>query len=273
MEAIALTPLRAPNFELSMGALYLGTTGAAILYGATNVQIYFYIKNYRDDRTMIKCAVAFLWLMDTLHMVFIMVEVWHYLIGLLPGNLLTLLHINWSHRAQQLLSVIIFLAVATLYAWRIWRLSLHCKIHIWRWIAGFAIICGYTAGIILVVKSFQLQTLKQTNDVRWEIIVALAMTTISDVVFAAGLCHLIFLSMGPTDELHHKTKAMGCIIMRYVLISGMLTSLCSLAALICFCLMSNGFVTLAIMFVTTKLYISSYLAMQVPQYHLVALNS
>ncbi len=31
------------------------------LYGATNVQIYLYLKNYREDQAMIKCAVAFLW--------------------------------------------------------------------------------------------------------------------------------------------------------------------------------------------------------------------
>ncbi len=49
------------------------------------------------------------------------------------------------------------------------------------------------------------------------------MITFSDIVFAAGLCHLITISMGPTLGMHHRTKAMGCIIMRYVLLSGTLT--------------------------------------------------
>ncbi len=31
------------------------------LYGITNVQIYFYVRKYREDRTWLKCAVAFLW--------------------------------------------------------------------------------------------------------------------------------------------------------------------------------------------------------------------
>ncbi|KAF8347235.1 hypothetical protein F5887DRAFT_957385 [Amanita rubescens] len=258
MEAI-LIPIAMPNLGLIMGALCLGTTGAAMLYGATNVQIYLYIKNYREDQTMIKCSVAFLWLMDTLHMAFIVVEVWHYLINSF-GNFEALRPVNWSHRVQQLLNVIIILAVQNLYAWRVWRLTSQ-KTQIWRWIVGGAAICGYTAGIILVVKSFQLRSFKETNKVRWEIILAISMITFSDVVFAAGLCHLISLSIGPTLGLHYRTKAMGCIIMRYVLISGTLTSLCSLSALVCFCVIPNGFVALAIMFVTTKLYINSYLAL------------
>jgi hypothetical protein len=48
------------------------------------------------------------------------------------------------------------------------------------------------------------------------------MSTLCDVVFAAGLCHLISLSM-PTLGTHRKTKAMVWLIMRYVLISGALT--------------------------------------------------
>ena len=31
------------------------------LYGITNVQVYFYVRKYRQDRTMLKCVVAFLW--------------------------------------------------------------------------------------------------------------------------------------------------------------------------------------------------------------------
>lgn len=37
------------------------------LYGATNVQIYFYIRKYREDRTWLKCAVAFLWYVGSGH--------------------------------------------------------------------------------------------------------------------------------------------------------------------------------------------------------------
>ena len=46
-----------PDFYLYQGALDVHQR----LYGITNVQVYFYIRKYRRDRTMLKCVVAFLW--------------------------------------------------------------------------------------------------------------------------------------------------------------------------------------------------------------------
>ena len=31
------------------------------LFGATNIQIYFYFRNYTQDRIALKCTVIFLW--------------------------------------------------------------------------------------------------------------------------------------------------------------------------------------------------------------------
>ena len=39
----------------------VGQTYQDRLYGVTNVQIYFYVRKYRRDRMMLKCAVALLW--------------------------------------------------------------------------------------------------------------------------------------------------------------------------------------------------------------------
>ncbi|KAF8624450.1 hypothetical protein AX15_005868 [Amanita polypyramis BW_CC] len=49
--------------------------------------------------------------------------------------------------------------------------------------------------------------------------------------------------------------------MRYFVISGALTSMCSLAALITFGVMPNNLVYAGIFFLLTKLYVNSYLAM------------
>ena len=70
----------------TFGALYLGGTGAAMyvsnacsfvymphslspsmcrLFGATNLQTYFYFRNYKQDMIFQKCAVIFLWYDET----------------------------------------------------------------------------------------------------------------------------------------------------------------------------------------------------------------
>ncbi|KAF8347236.1 hypothetical protein F5887DRAFT_957397 [Amanita rubescens] len=196
--------------------------------------------------------------MDTLHTAFIVDDLWHYLIESF-GNYEALLPMTWSHKAQHLMNIIIILAVQSLYTWRIWRLSME-RSRIWPWIAVVVLMCEYATGIVIVVKTYQLRLFTEVIRIRSEIISAFAITTFSDLVFAVGICHLIYLST-PTLGVHRRTKSMLVIMMRYVLISGMLTSMCSLAGLICYCVMPNNSISLAIMFATTKLYINSYLAM------------
>ncbi|KAF8347234.1 hypothetical protein F5887DRAFT_915998 [Amanita rubescens] len=157
MAAAPFPSIKPPNVAPILGALYLGVVGAAMLdhlhrlYGTTNVQIYFYIRKYREDRTWLKCAVAFLWLLDTLHMVFIVTDIWHYLIESF-GNYEALLPINWVFQ------VLTILVVETLYARRIWKLSSQ-KAQFWRYIIVAACMCGYGASITLLVKSFCCRTL------------------------------------------------------------------------------------------------------------------
>ncbi|KAF8714380.1 hypothetical protein AX14_012809, partial [Amanita brunnescens Koide BX004] len=58
-----------------------------------------------------------------------------------------------------------------------------------------------------------------------------------------------------------RTKSMVWTIIRYVIISGALTSACSFVGVTTFFVMPNNFVFIGITFVLTKLYINSYFAM------------
>jgi len=239
----------------TIGAVYLGVVVAAMFYGVTNVQVYFYIRKYRQDRTVLKCVVAFLWMMDTLHMVFTIVEPWHYLIDEF-GNNPGLLTITWSHKLQQSINVMIVLTVQSLYTWRVWKLSRN-QSQMWLWILSAVLLVGYGAGITLVVMTCKLQSFAEVIHIHWEILFAFAVSTSNDFALAAGICHLLLHSVTPLRE----TKSMLWIIMRYVLISGTLTSMCSLVGLIIFCVMPNNLVFLGVTFIITKLYINSYFAM------------
>ncbi|KAF8347237.1 hypothetical protein F5887DRAFT_916001 [Amanita rubescens] len=232
------------NIRSTMGAILLGAVGAAMLYGVTNVQIYFYARKYQRDRMFLKYIVVFLWMMDTLHIAFIIAGLWHYLIDSF-GNYQALLPVTWSHKAQQFLSMVIVLTVQSLYALRIWRLSSHRKHRIWPWIVSAFLACGYAMLIALVVKTYKLNTWRESDDIGTEIILAFAICTSNDFLLAAGICHLVFLSK-PNFGTHRRTNSMIRIIMRYVLISGLLTSMCSLAGLICYCVMPNNFISLAL---------------------------
>lgn len=125
----SITPL--PKLGPTLGAMYLGGTGAAMyvsvaysciyishslspcmcrLFGTTNLQIYLYFRNYKQDVIFQKCAVIFLWwddtqtewakteanvrLFDSLHMAFVIVELWHYMIDSF-GNYIALDVVSW----------------------------------------------------------------------------------------------------------------------------------------------------------------------------------
>ena len=123
--------LTLPSQGPILGAVYLGGTGAAMyvfieyfwiliryavhsacrLFGTTNLQVYFYFRNYKQDGVCQKCVVIFLWydktrdcvwaitegstrLLDTLHMTFVIVDIWHSLIDSF-GNYTTLDSMTW----------------------------------------------------------------------------------------------------------------------------------------------------------------------------------
>ncbi|KAF8333282.1 hypothetical protein F5887DRAFT_683710 [Amanita rubescens] len=70
------------DLRSTTGAIFLGVIGAAMLYGVTNVQVYFYVRNYRQDKIVLKCLVAFLW----------------YIAAILgSGNFVDVIMINFRH--------------------------------------------------------------------------------------------------------------------------------------------------------------------------------
>ncbi|KAJ7890912.1 hypothetical protein B0H14DRAFT_3855221 [Mycena olivaceomarginata] len=64
----------------TMGALYLGVVGSAILYGISLLQTVLYFTRYRRDPGYLKALVFVTLIFETLHMILIMHAVYYYLI-------------------------------------------------------------------------------------------------------------------------------------------------------------------------------------------------
>jgi len=244
-----------PNLGSIQGALYLGGMGSAMLFGITNLQMYFYFKNYKDDALFLKFVVVVLWFLDTLHMVFAIIDVWQSLVDSF-GNYAALDFVPWSYRVQITLTVIIVLAVQTLYTWRVWKLS-QGQNRLWPWILILVLVCGYASGVALIIEAFNFVLFSQLKRVRWAINFCFIMAMINDLMLAVAICHLIY----PGTSMFAGTKAMVWTIIRYVIISGALTSMCSVVGVITLFAIPNAFVFAGLTFVLTKLYINSYFAM------------
>jgi len=244
-----------PDLGSILGALYLGGVGSAMLFGITNLQIYFYLKNYKEDSLFLKSVVVVLWFLDTLHMVFAIVDVWQSLVDSF-GNYAALNLVPWSYRVQITITVIIVLAVQTLYTRRVWNLS-QGQNRLWLWILIIVLAAGYASGIILIVKAFSFMLFSQLHDDRWSINFCFVMAMANDLMLAVAICHSIY----PGTFMFSETKSMVWTIIRYVTISGALTSMCSIVGVITLFAVPNAFIFAGLTFILTKLYINSYLAM------------
>ncbi|KAF8335116.1 hypothetical protein F5887DRAFT_1285695 [Amanita rubescens] len=249
------TTLVLPNLGPTYGALFLGGMGAAILFGATNIQVYFYFTNYKQDRIFQKFVVAFLWLLDSLHMAFVIAELWHYLIDLF-GNYLILGVVTWAHKAQIAMMIVIVLLVQSLYTLRVWKLN-GDQNRLWSWVLIANLLSGYAAGIILLVLTMKIALFTQLARIRWSIYLSFSMTTFNDIMLTIAMCHMLYHGTTVFAE----TKSILGIIIRYVVVSGALTSLCSIIGVITVVTMPNNFVFLGVALVLSKLYINSYLAL------------
>ncbi|KAK0457524.1 uncharacterized protein EV420DRAFT_1643858 [Desarmillaria tabescens] len=69
----------------TLGALYVGATIAAILFGITNLQALIYYKKYPNDWWVYRYSVALLWILDALNVALTTHSLYFYLIDMF-GN-------------------------------------------------------------------------------------------------------------------------------------------------------------------------------------------
>ncbi|KAH9027096.1 hypothetical protein EDB85DRAFT_2276781 [Lactarius pseudohatsudake] len=106
----------------TLGALFIGTVLSSLLYGITWLQVYSYYNSHCSrDRWPLKSFVAFLMLLDTTNLVFIIYTFYH--IGITNfGDYQSLAFKTWSQPAITLSAIVLEVSVQHFYAYRIYRL-------------------------------------------------------------------------------------------------------------------------------------------------------
>ncbi|PPQ81431.1 hypothetical protein CVT26_007479 [Gymnopilus dilepis] len=246
------------TLDNTIGASYLGSAAASILYGITLVQTYMYYLTYPNDWTFQRISrmkVGILILLDTLHLAVTIHAVYHYVISSF-GNVLALELIVWTFKLQTALNVVVVLFVQSLYALRVWKLGRHFH-RLWPALVILAVASGYVIGILLAVKVYHIDAFIELSTVSWVIYASFASATAIDIILAIAMCYYLGKSRSSFSGTTYRIVK----VMQYVLVSGFLTSACSLSALITFATMPTTLIFLGIEFLLTKLYINSYLAM------------
>ncbi|OCH92419.1 hypothetical protein OBBRIDRAFT_450860 [Obba rivulosa] len=106
----------------TLGVLQIASMITFILYGVTTIQTYIYFRRCARDHTFFKVAMTFLWVLDTLHQVFIGHAVYTYTVTDF-SSILLLTQETWSLIAAILVTAPLEMTVRSMFCLRIWQLS------------------------------------------------------------------------------------------------------------------------------------------------------
>ncbi|KAK0459422.1 uncharacterized protein EV420DRAFT_1678180 [Desarmillaria tabescens] len=105
--------------DSTFGALFIGMVLAAVLWGVSCVQTWYYFDNYRHDSIFLKGVVFLTWLSDTIHQVLITHVLYYYTISHF-GDTDALENIVWTLYVEVVFNAITGFLVQSFFAYRIW---------------------------------------------------------------------------------------------------------------------------------------------------------
>ncbi|KAG0696071.1 hypothetical protein DFH29DRAFT_952796 [Suillus ampliporus] len=228
MSSSTQDPVPQVNLGNTFGALFISAVLAAVLFGLTNVQAFIFFQTHRGTGiTSYRLAVIWLWILDALHLTFIVHLVYYYLVTNY-ANFSALTELVWSFKLQRILDAILVLSVHLLYVHRIWIFS-KGRTRVLPAIALGIIVVLFGAIVIpFIWKTYKCHTFADLAGIERWTYATVGTTTVIDIIIASSLCYLFATSrtgFSRTDSL--LTKLMG-----YTISTGCLTSVCSITILI-----------------------------------------
>ncbi|KAG2063058.1 hypothetical protein BDR04DRAFT_1111724 [Suillus decipiens] len=247
-----------PQFDIgrTFGALFIGVIISAVLFGLSNVQAFIYFQTHGNaERIFYKLAVIWLWIFDALHMASTVHCIYYYLV-INYTNFDALIGLVWSFKLSIAIGFVLIYSVHLLYIYRIWIIS-KGKSRILSIAVGIVIILRSGVGAVFIWALYQCHVFSDVSKFDWATYMDLAMITLSDISIASTLCYLLATSrtgFSSTDSLITK-------LMAYIINTGCLTSVCSIAIIIACAVMPNNLVYITIDFLMVKVYVNSFLAL------------
>ncbi|KAI9435952.1 hypothetical protein H4582DRAFT_491888 [Lactarius indigo] len=171
------------------GALFIATVLSSIIYGVTWLQVYSYYDSHCSrDRWPLKSFVAFLMLVDSANLVFVIYTTYHLVITNF-GDYQIAEFTSWSLAAVVTSTVVLEGSVQNFYAYRIYCLG-------WRslYLPSAISIVSLTELVIGIVYSTQIMTHKHESElgaIQWFFIVTLCLKVLCDVLITVGMVYTL----------------------------------------------------------------------------------
>ncbi|KAG1811162.1 uncharacterized protein BJ212DRAFT_1302063 [Suillus subaureus] len=234
----------------TFGALFIGVILAAILFGLSSIQAFFYFQTHRGTGISFpKLAVAWLWILDALHLFLIVHCIYYYLVAHY-ADISALTELVWSFKLQIVINVIIVYTVhlyvlpyrANGFLRLMQCISRQGPIKSPPYSRGRNHNFGFSRLIIVI----QRQSLcgPYLVKIEWSTYMALGAITFVDFIIASSLCYLL------------ATSRTG------------FSSVCSMTVMITCAVMPHNFIFLSVEFLVAKLYVNSFFALLNARYYL-----
>ncbi|KAF9476677.1 hypothetical protein BDN70DRAFT_154559 [Pholiota conissans] len=228
-----MATLDGPYFQETFGAMLIGALVTMTIYGITTLQAYFYFMSFPKDGKATKMLVASIWILDTIHAIFMCHAVHFYLIDGFTNPVL-LINGNWS----------LFLSIAINRYWI-------------GGVIGIFVFAHFATGINTVVNLFITRRFVHLKDVSITSALPFGITVvISDILIAAALCILLSSKRSSFQD----TNSIVNKLIIFAVNRCILTCAMAIVEIVAFTALPNSFYSIAIDFVIGKLYANSCLA-------------
>jgi len=226
------------------------------VYGITTLQSYFYYMSFPRDDLSIKLLVGSIWILDTLHVIFMCHALYFYLITGF-GNPLLLMNGTWPLFSSIAINVVVAFIVQCFFTERIFQLCPPGK----RWwvtgIIAITVLAHFVFGLETVVFLSMKKEFARFKEVTLIAAVPFGVAAVlSDIIIAVALCVLLGSNRSSFDD----TNSVINKLIVFAINRCILTSTVAVVETIVFSVLPNSFYSLAIDFVIGKLYANSLLA-------------
>ncbi|KAK0472619.1 hypothetical protein IW261DRAFT_735855 [Armillaria novae-zelandiae] len=229
------TTMVLPALDNTMGALLIGTIVAASIWGSSILHTYEYYSDYPNDHIGMKCVVAIVCLLDTMHQIFITHALYIYLIKGFANPLL-LTKLLWTFLIQLVITACQGLVCQGFFTWRVYVVSQRN-----RFLAAFI--------ASLVVGNFVLKELKNIAKL-------LVFGYSADILITFSLIYMLLRSKTRNAQTNHIINRL----VLYSLNTGFLTSVFAILCFVTATVWSENLIFVGLYAVLSRMYSVSVLA-------------
>ncbi|OCH90513.1 hypothetical protein OBBRIDRAFT_887615 [Obba rivulosa] len=261
----------APDVKDTVGAVLVGSLFCAFLSGTVSMQAAFYFLQYSKDRLRNKVMVSVVWGSDTIHTAMAGIAIWTYFIDMW-GQFDAFDFIPWSIGVTVALTAFVTCIVQCFFANRVYLMSNGSRLLTMPIVSLLPVtrtmsnetcqvvfaVARLVAATVSTVKMIELRSYRAFfNNVGWVFTLGLSLSSAVDIFITVTL--FTILQRSRTGFRTSTDRLVDCITL-YTVETGFITSIAAAVSLICWLIMPDNLIFLALHFSISKLYANALLA-------------